>query len=217
MDCPDDRLLCCIPLCLQAVPSYIPISDMLPVLVQCVRSSFLFLEVLLSASFAHALFASETQSLGPSQDRLKLLCIELSDSNFYSVSFSLDLQSCAAAAFSSLQGCHHPHFACAFKPSPLCLCFYSPCLPSFCNILTAFTKSVLAVIIIRVIPARVSFCDSLTRKLCTAWRRYACMKLRRRCGKWRRMSHGVPGVSQALLAELTLAEPLPWEGLLRLA
>ena len=187
-----------------------------------------FLEVHLNVSSAQAphRFASETRSLRPSQDRLKLLCIELSDSNFFFVSFSLDLMSCAAAAFSSLQGCHHPHFAYAFKPSPqalptshphkpspLCICFHSSCLLSFCNISMALTKSVLAMHI----STRVSCRDMLTKTLCTAWRRYACVKLRRLCGKWRRMNHGVPGVPQALLAELILAEPLPWEGLHRLA
>ncbi len=91
-----------------------------------------FLEVHLNVSSAQAphRFASETRSLRPSQDRLKLLCIELSDSNFFFVSFSLDLMSCAAAAFSSLQGCHHPHFAYAFKPSPQALPTSPPHKPS---------------------------------------------------------------------------------------
>ena len=73
----------------------------------------------MNVSSAHALhrFASETRSLELCQDRLKLLCIELSDSNFFFVSVSFFFSPSAVMRSSCFQ------LTPGMPSSPLCICF----------------------------------------------------------------------------------------------
>ena len=73
----------------------------------------------MNVSSAHALhrFASETRSLELCQDRLKLLCIELSDSNLFFVSVSFFFSSSAVMRSSCFQ------LTPGMLSSPLGICF----------------------------------------------------------------------------------------------